>query len=151
MPLPATAEANFTCTYDAVRQQLYGCWHGPATDAELYENYAELMALAEAHGGCRFWLLDMVARNWHQSGFGWWFRNEFAPLAHATLGGPLFIAYVLGAAHQAIVNSPGTQVTQHNCAAADVYPFFFEHAECAQEWLTHQQTHDEKLRSRPIA
>ena len=147
----ATAEPTFTCTYDTVHQRLHGCWHGPVTDAELYEHYADLMALAEIHENCRFWQLDMVARNWQHKGFGWWFSNEFAPMAHAALGGPLFIAYVLGAAHHAAANSPGNQVIQHNCAAADVYPFLFEDPECAQEWLVHQQAHDEKTRSRPIA
>ena len=146
MPLFTTAAGNFTCTYDAVRRQLLACWHGPVTDTELYEHYAELMALAECHDGCRFWQLDMVARNWHPSGFGRWFGNEFAPLAHAALGGSLFIAYVLSPAHHAIVNSPSTQATQLSCAAHDVYPFYFDQAAAAQDWLAHQQAHDELTR-----
>jgi hypothetical protein len=151
MPHFATAEPTFTCTYDTAHQRLHGCWHGPVTDADLYEHYAELMSLAEAHDCCRFWQLDMVARNWHQSDFGRWFGNEFAPLAHAALGGPLFIAYVVSPAHYAAANKPSTQATQHNCAAFDVYPFFFDQVDCAQEWLAHQQAHDEKTRSRPVA
>lgn len=149
MPPPAISDYNFTYTYDASRRQLLGCWHGPVTETELYTHYAELMALAEAHDYCRFWQLNMVARDWHASGFGRWFGHDFAPSAHAALGRPLFIAYVLNPAHRKIADSPSTQATQHNCAAADVYPFFFDSEECAQQWLAHQQAHDEETRRRP--
>jgi hypothetical protein len=149
MPPSATADATFTYTYDATRQQVLACWAGPVTDAELYAHYAELLALAEDHDCCRFWQLDMVARNWHTSAFGRWFGQDFAPLAHAGLGQPLFIAYVLSPAHHTLANRLGTQATQHNCAAYDVYPFFFDSEEGAQEWLAHQQAHDEDTRHQP--
>lgn len=145
----ATFDDKFTSTYDASRRQLVACWRYPATDIELYEQYAELMALAETHDCCRFWQLDMVARNWHTPAFGRWFGHEFAPLAHAALGKPLFIAYILEAQHQPFANSPGTQATQSSCATHDVYPFFFEEEGSAQEWLAHQQAHDEDTRTRP--
>ncbi len=146
MPPPATADRLFTCAYDAVRRQLLGCWHGPTTEAELYEHYAELMALAETHGNCRFWQLDMVARNWPAPAFGRWFGNEFAPLAHAALRGPLFMAYIVSPAHAAQAGITATQATQHNCATCDVYPFFFDNPTDAQEWLAHQQAHDQGAR-----
>ena len=124
---------------------LRGCWHGTVTADDLYGHYAELMAAAETHGNCRFWLLDMRLRNWHTSSFSRWFGNEFAELAHITLGQPIFMAYVLHPNHRAIADSPGMQAVQCHCAAHGVYPFFFDHDAAALDWLMHQQAHDAAL------
>lgn len=149
MSAAATSDCKFTCLYDASRRQLLACWHAHITDVELYEHYAELMALAEAHANCRFWLLDERARNASSSTFGRWFGNEFAPLAHAAFGRPLFIAYVVMAEHREVIASLGAQAMQHSCAAHDVYPFYFDSFAEAQAWLWHQQAHDEETRIRP--
>ena len=143
MPNSTLASSHFDLAYDLGSQRLVGCWHGAVTEKDLYLHYAELMAAAEAHGNCRFWLLDMRERNWHTPGFGRWFGNDFAEMAHATLGQPLFIAYVLSLSHKVIVDSPGVQVTQYQCAAYSVYPFFFDSEAAALDWLAHQQAHDE--------
>lgn len=145
----ATSPASFVCTHDTAHRQVRACWTGPTTDAELYAHYAELMALAEAHGGCRFWLLDVRGRNVSSSVLGRWFGNEFAPLAHAAFGKPLFLAYVADPQHRSSVNSPGAQAMQHSCAAHDVYSFYFDSLPAAQDWLAHQQAHDEEARRRP--
>lgn len=142
MPIENTPSYTFSLTYDAAARQLHSCWRGTTTDDELYAHYAELMAAAEAHDYCRFWLLDMRERNWHASGFGRWFGNEFAAIAHQVLGQPLFIAYVLNPTHKAIADSPGVQATQYNCAAHGVYPFFFDNEAAARDWLAHQQALD---------
>jgi hypothetical protein len=141
MPSYCNADFTFSVSYDAAVQQVHAYWCGPVLDDDLYGHYAELMATAEAHGNCRFWLLDVQDRTTSSPTFGRWFGNEFAPLAHAVFGRPLFIAYAVSPAHRASITSPATQAMQHSCAAHDVYSFYFEGLEPAREWLAHQQAH----------
>jgi hypothetical protein len=145
MPVMSTQDSvsyTFGLTYEAATQQLHGCWRSPVPEDDLYGHYAELMDAAEMHQNCRFWLLDMRARNWHAPNFGWWFGNEFAAIAQQVLGQSLFIAYVLSPTHKALADSLSVQATQCNCAAYGVYPFFFDNEAAARDWLAHQQAHD---------
>ncbi len=141
MPTSAIADFTFIATYDPATQQVHARWCGAVPDADLYAHYAELMALAEAHGNCRYWLLDAQGRGNASPAFGRWMGNEFAPLAYAALGQPLFLAYVVNPAHRAAISSPAGQAMQHSCAAHSVYSFYFEELAPAQEWLAHQQAH----------
>jgi hypothetical protein len=141
MPTSPTADFTFSATYDPATQQVHAHWRGIVPDADLYAHYAELMAIAEAHDNCCYWLLDAQARTNSSPTFGRWMGNEFAPLAHAALGQPLFLAYVVSPAHRAAVGGPAGQAMQHSCAAHSVYSFYFEDMAPAQEWLAHQQAH----------
>jgi hypothetical protein len=141
MPTSCTADFTFTATYDAGTNQVRAHWRGAVPDADLYAHYAELMAIAEANGNCCFWLLDAQARANSTPTFGRWMGNDFAPLAYAALGQPLFMAYVVSPAYRAAVSSPAGQAMQHSCAAHSVYSFYFEDLEPAQEWLAHQQAY----------
>lgn len=141
MPVSSHTDFTFSVHYDPATQQVHACWCGAVPDADLYGHYAELMATAEAHGNCRFWLLDAQARTNSSPAFGRWMGNEFAPLAYAALGQPLFLAYVVPPAHRAAISSPAGQAMQHSCAAHSVYSFYFDDLVPAQEWLAHQQAH----------
>jgi len=146
MPIDKAADYTFTLTYDAGAQQLLAHWRGSVPEANLYAHYAELMALAEAHGNCRFWLLNVGERNWHTPGFRHWFANEFVGLLHAAMQQPVFMAYVVSAAQAELVKTPVIQAVEHNSAQHDVYPFFFGSEAAARDWLAHQQAHDEASR-----
>lgn len=143
MPLAPPLLTAFTLTYDAATSRLLGHWPACVADHALRAQYADLLTAASAHGNCRFWLLDLRARDWHTPDFGRWYSEVFAPATHAALHQPVFIAYVLRSAHYAIANTPGVQATQRGCAAHGVYPFFFDSETAAHEWLAHQQALDE--------
>ena len=139
MPTSTYPPNPFTVAYDPTTDRIRGHWPAPVDDTLLRGHYADLLTAACAHGGCRFWLLDMRVRNWHSPEFGRWFSSVFVDAAHAALHQPLFIAYVLSPAHHAIANTPGVQATQCGCITHDVYPFFFDSETPAREWLAHQQ------------
>ncbi|MGI4864962.1 MAG: hypothetical protein ACRYFZ_13640 [Janthinobacterium lividum] len=142
MPNSTCLPNPFTVAYDPTTSRLCGHWPASVDDSLLRAHYADLLTAACAHGGCRFWLLDMRGRNWHSPEFGRWFSTVFTAAAHAALHQPLFIAYVLSPAHHAVANTPGVQATQSGSSTHDVYPFFFDSAAAAREWLAHQQALD---------
>lgn len=144
MPLATATPLTFTLAYDAAANNLLATWTGsPAPDTALHAHYAELLAAAQAHSGCRFWLLDRRQRAWHSPTFGHWFGHDFAARVEATLGRPTFIAYLLTPTqHQASADGPGGEATQRACAAHNVYPFFFGDELAALAWLRHQQALD---------
>ncbi|QKG56820.1 hypothetical protein GKZ68_09415 [Hymenobacter sp. BRD128] len=137
--LTLTEPATFYLHYDAATQLLRGRWPTPVLDADLRGHYAELLAQAQAHAGCRYWLLDMRQRNWHMPSFGAWFSAEFAAPVRAALGQPVFIACLLSARHQTAAESARSQAIQRACARHDVYPYFFASEEAALDWLHYQQ------------
>jgi len=139
MPATSPPAHTFSLAYDARAQQLLACWRGHVTDNDLYAEYAELVASAEAHDYCRFWVLDIRARSWHSAAFRHWFSNEFAAAAHAALRRPLFLAYVVSPDQGRYINTPGVQTSQYNCLAYDLYTFFFDSEAAARDWLAHQQ------------
>ena len=148
MPFRAASADAFTVTYNPDLRQLHGRWAGPVTEADLYAHYAELVAAAEAHGNCRFWLLDLRARNWHTPRFSRWYANEFSALVCAAVGQPLYIAYLVGSAHADHANSLITQVMQGNSAAHGLHPFYTDQDAAAHEWLQNKQLLDPQEQAR---
>lgn len=142
MPDYCPAEFTFTVSYNTATQHVQARWRGNVPDADLYAHYAELMATAEAHGNCRFWLLDMDGRNWPTFAFRHWFGTEFAPLIHAALHQPVFMAYVVSDSQNVQINTPSIQTIQYHCVTHDVYPLFFTSEAAACDWLLQQQAHD---------
>jgi hypothetical protein len=139
--LTLTVSQTFELYYEAAHKLLRGTWTAPVLDADLRSHYAELLALAQRHG-CYHWLLDMRARNWHMPSFGRWFSTEFAAEAHAALGQPLYIGYLLSARHQALEESDREQAAQHTCLQHQLYlaAFTADTAEAeALAWLQQQQ------------
>ncbi|MDO7887065.1 hypothetical protein [Hymenobacter cheonanensis] len=137
--LTLTETDTFHLRHDAAAQLLRGHWPAPVLDADLRSHYAELLAQAQEHAGCRYWLLDMRRRAWHMPSFDTWFSAGFAAEVQAALGQPVFIAYVLSPRHQTAAESTRTQVAQRACAQHDVYPCFFAEEDAALAWLHHQQ------------
>lgn len=131
----------FAFEHDAAARRLRVAWGSSMAEAEMRAQYRALLATAAA-ARCRFWLLDLRARNWHTVSFGRWFSEEFAPQVHAALHGSAFLAYVLDPALHGAVSSPNAQATQCGCAEHDVYPFFFDSELAAVAWLQHQQSLD---------
>lgn len=140
MSVSTAVSANFKLAYNPSSQQLRGEWVGPVGDAEMRRHYGELLAAARAHGNCRFWLLDLRQRNWHDLGFPAWFNDVLVPAMHAALGQPVFIAYVLDATRRDVADSVCVQDSQRSCAGYDVYPYFFDNEVDADAWLAYQQT-----------
>ena len=130
---------TFQLTYDDANSLLLGTWPGQVLDVELRHQYEELLVAAQRHGSCRYWLLDMRARNWHMPSFGRWFGADFAAAVHRALGQPVFIGYVLSPRHREAASTPRTQATQRGCATHNVYPYFFDSPDAALDWLRHQQ------------
>jgi hypothetical protein len=148
MPFRATSSDAFAITYDSDLRQLHGRWAGPVAEADLYAHYAELVAAAETHGNCRFWLLDLRARNWHTPRFSRWYANEFSALVCAAVGQPLYIAYLVSPTHAAAANSLLTQVMQGNSAAHGLHPYYTDQEAAAREWLLHKQVLDPQEQAR---
>lgn len=140
--MDSAAATAFSVAFDAQGRRLLGCWHTPTTDATLRAHYAELLAAAQAHGNCRYWLLDLRGRDWHSAEFGRWFTHEYAPQVHATLGQPVFLAYVLSPAHYTAVDAPSAHALQVGCVEHDLYTYYFDNAPDALAWLEHQQAFD---------
>ena len=140
MSTVASSSASFSFAYHPTSQQLRGEWVGPVVDADMRRHYGELLAEARAHGNCRFWLLDLRRRNWHDLGFPAWYQEVLVPTLHAALGQPVFIAYVLDPVRRDVADNVCVQDTQRNCAAHDVYPYFFDNEADARAWLAYQQT-----------
>lgn len=130
---------TFQVCYLPAERLLRGAWTTQTLDADIRDHYSELIALAQEHD-CRYWLLDMRQRNWHMPSFGQWFSTEFAPLVHAALGQPLFVAYILSPRHRAVAESMRIQACQRGCAQHDVYTYYFENEEAARDWLHYQQS-----------
>ena len=130
---------TFQAQYVPAEKLLCGAWTAPTLDVDIRDHYSEVLAQAQEHGGCRYWLLDLRQRNWHMPSFGQWFSTDFAPTAHAVLGQPLFVAYLLSPRHRAIAESDRAQACQRRCAQHDVYTYYFADEDAAFDWLRHQQ------------
>ncbi|GAB3635063.1 hypothetical protein GCM10027422_06530 [Hymenobacter arcticus] len=134
---------KFTCAYEPATATLRGSWAGPVAAATLPACYTQLLAVAQAHGACRFWLLDMQRRDWHDEAFVRWFGEWFIPQASAALGQPLFIACVVRPGQRPQVEDGRTELLLRRAAAHTIFPFYFDNAANAQAWLRDQQASDQ--------
>ncbi|MDJ0366586.1 hypothetical protein QMK33_15610 [Hymenobacter sp. H14-R3] len=139
---------KFACAYEPATATLRGSWAGPVAAATLPACYAQLLAMAQAHGACRFWLLDMQQRDWHDAAFAQWFGEYFVPQVSAVLGQPLFMACVVRPAQRLQVEDGRTELLLRRAAAFTIFPFYFDNAAHAHAWLRDQQTGDRSLARR---
>ena len=142
MPAATSHRPLFEVSFTPSDALLIDRWLAPATPDQLPNHYADLLVLAHHHQGCRFWLLDLREHNWATPALGPWLAHTFARHAGQALGCPLFIAYVLDPAHydKAAACAPPSLLRQ--CAAHQVYPYFFDCEQAATQWLHHQQELD---------
>jgi hypothetical protein len=142
MSLSPDCHPMFDTTYVAAQGLLFDRWTGPVGPARPSEHYPRLLALAQQHHGCRFWVLDLQQYSWSTPAHSPLFSHYFALHAGGVLGCPLFIAYVVSPAHyeEALVSTPPRLLQL--CAAHQIYPVFFDAEADALAWLRHQQSLD---------
>jgi hypothetical protein len=129
----------FNWAYEPHPALLRGHWAGPVPATELPACYQLLLAAAQAHRACRFWLLDMQQRAWHDAAFAQWFGECFAPQASAALGQPLFIACLVQPDERPQVEAQRTELLLRQAAQYNVFPFYFTSEADARTWLRDQQ------------
>ena len=98
-----------------------------------------MLACAREYDNCRFWLLDLRRRPLAGPDLNEWFREQFSPRLAASLGGPLFTAYLAGP-HQRVA-AESAEMELHLCQAAtiDSFPAFYDNEADAVSWLCDQQ------------
>lgn len=118
---------------------LIGRWLQALPPPELQGTYEAMLAAARAHGGCRFWLLDLRRRPLAGPDLNEWFRDQFSPQLAAALGGPLFTAYLAGPHQRLAAESEEMELHLRHEATLDSYPLFFDNEADAVSWLVAQQ------------
>ncbi|RZK62079.1 MAG: hypothetical protein EOO59_03485 [Hymenobacter sp.] len=84
----------FSLEYRADLGLVIGRWLMDLPPPALQGTYEAMLAAAQAHNNCRFWLLDLRRRPVAGPDLNEWFRDQFSPRLAAVLGGPLFTAYL---------------------------------------------------------
>ncbi len=133
----------FSLFYEPGSNILRGRWPGLVPLAQLPACYEAMLTAAQMQGNCHFWLLDMRPRNWHSAEFAHWFTTAFVARAVATLGQPLFIAYLVADEQQVPVESAATEDMLRQAATVNCYPFYFRNEAAALSWLHDQQAADQ--------
>lgn len=136
---------KFTCAYEPAINLLRASWAGAVPAATLPACYSQLLAVAQACGECRFWLLDMQQRNWHDEAFARWFCSYFAPQVSTVLGQPLFIACVVQPGQRRQIEDGRTELLLRLAAEYNIFPFYFDNIANAYAWLRDQQAGDRPL------
>ena len=138
LALPLSPIDAFGWSYEKATGLLRGEWARPVPSAVLPACYGQLLVAAEAHD-CRFWLLDMQHRNWHDEDFARWFSHVFAAQASQVVGQPLFLACVVSPAQRAQVEGRCNEQLLRQITAYNVFPFYFTEERLARAWLRDQQ------------
>jgi hypothetical protein len=138
LALPLSPIDSFSWAYEPHARILRGEWAGPVPTAELPACYGQLLAAAGAHN-CRFWLLDMRRRNWHDVAFAYWFSTAFAAQVSQVVGQPLFIACVVLPGQRPQVEGRGNEQLLRQITAYNIFPFYFADEQLARVWLRDQQ------------
>ena len=142
--LPLSPAEAFSWAYEKNNGLLRGEWAGPLPSAGLPACYGQLLVAAEAHD-CRFWLLDMQRRNWHDEDFARWFATSFAAQASQAVGQPLFMACVVSPEQRAQVEGRCNEQLLRQITAYNVFPFYFTDERLARTWLRDQQAAETPL------
>ena len=136
--LPLSPLEVFSYQYEEATNLLQGEWAGPVPSEVLTACYGQLLAAAEAHN-CRFWLLHMQRRNWHDAAFAEWFSSVFAAQASQAVGQPIFIACVVLAEQRAQIEGRCNEQLLRQVTDYNVFPFYFTDERLARAWLHDQQ------------
>ncbi|KUG06326.1 hypothetical protein [Solirubrum puertoriconensis] len=78
---------------------LFSRWLRGVDDAEVRQGYEAALALA-APRRARYWLLDMRRRGMVSTTATRWVMEAFLPRLVTTLGGQVYLAYLISPAHQ---------------------------------------------------
>lgn len=137
-PAPSSVDV-FNCAYEPATGFLRGEWTGPLPLSELPACYGQLLVAAEAHD-CRFWLLDMRRRNWHDAAFAAWFSQVFVAQASRAVGQPLFLACLVPPGLRPQVEGQCNEQLLRQITDYNVFPFYFTDEQPARGWLHDQRT-----------
>ncbi|UYZ58771.1 hypothetical protein [Hymenobacter latericus] len=110
---------------------LFSRWLRGVDDAEVRQGYEASLALA-APRRARYWLLDMRRRGMVSTTATRWVMEAFLPRLVATLGGQVYLAYLISPAHQSEIPAiiSNARPADDRCR---VQVFTDEHS--ATEWL----------------
>ena len=125
----------FSLEYRADLGLSIGRWLTDLPPPELQGTYEAMLAAAQAHGNCRFWLLDLRRRPVAGPDLNAWFRDQFSPRIAAALNGPLFTAYLAGPHQRPAAESNEMELYFRREAAVNAFPQLFENEAEAVEWL----------------
>ena len=134
-----TAIDSFTITYDTARELLRAHWARPLPDDQMQATLLALLPAAQAHDRCRFWLLDIRQRPLADDALRRWAREVFHPQLMASLGGPMFVAFLVAPGQRPAVENPAMDAHLRAAATTDLYPYYFETETAALDWLHYQQ------------
>jgi hypothetical protein len=129
---PANA---FSLEYRPDLGLLIGRWLKDLPPSALQGTYEAMLATAQTHGNCRFWLLDLRRRPVAGPDLNAWFRDQFSPRITAALNGPLFTAYLAGPHQRPAAESEAMELYFRREAAVNAFPQLFENEAEAMEWL----------------
>ena len=117
---------------------LVGRWGYQPDPAELPAAY-EALAATGLRDQCRFWLQDIRRRTHNDPNTTHWLLTDYFPSMARRLGGPLFVAYLVGPAlHQSIVQAPGFVPLAAYANRSFAVGFFGDEG-AAIHWLTTEQ------------
>lgn len=125
----------FSLEYRADLGLIVGRWLKDLPPPELQGTYEAMLAAAQAHGNCRFWLLDLRRRPVAGPDLNAWFRDQFSPRIAAALNGPLFTAYLAGPHQRPAAESNEMELYFCREAAVDAFPQLFDNEAEAMAWL----------------
>jgi hypothetical protein len=129
----------FSLEYRSDLGILIGRWLKALPPPELQGTYEAMLATARANHNCRYWLLDLRRRPLAGPDLNEWFRDQFSPQIAASLGGPLFTAYLAGPHQLLAAESAEMELHMRHAATLDSYPFFYDDEADAMNWLREQQ------------
>lgn len=148
--LPPTPVDAFSWAYEPAAGLLRAEWAGPVPSAALPACYGQLLVAAEAHD-CRFWLVDLRRRNWHDAAFAEWFSTDFAQRASQAVGQPLFMACVVQPGQRPQVEGQCNEQLLRQITAYNVFPFYFTEEGLARAWLRDQRAAEGPPATQPLA
>jgi hypothetical protein len=134
--MPAFPVDSFAVTFRSDLGILIGRWLRPLPPPELQATYELMLREAQAHEGCRYWLLDLRRRPVEQVDLNGWIQEQFTPMVAANLGGALFTAYLVGPGQRSTIESLTMDNYLVEAAAFESYPSFFDDEALAVAWLS---------------
>lgn len=129
----------FSLEYRADLGLLIGRWLMDLPPPELQGTYEAMLAAAQTHGNCRFWLLDLRRRPVAGPDLNEWFRDQFSPRIAAALNGPLFTAYLAGPHQRPAAESNAMELYFRRESAVNAFPQLFENEAEPMGWLRAEQ------------
>ncbi|MGI4833896.1 MAG: hypothetical protein ACRYFK_10590 [Janthinobacterium lividum] len=95
MPILHSLSDYLEIIYHRDYRILIGRFLRPLSEAENEQCYLDLLAAAQQHGSCRYWLLDIRRRDRSGPLTLAWLLNDFYPRLVRELGSPVRVVYFM--------------------------------------------------------